>query len=233
MRVRKKKNIDRRLLAASEYIVPTGEYRPGHWLPEGFSRLEVELGCGKGRFITETALKNPDVFYIAIEREKHVMVMAAERAHGLGLSNILFMDEDAARLSEIFAEGEVWNIYINFCDPWPTGRHAKRRLTHRRQLVVCRLVLRPEGRIFLRTDQEPLFDFSAEEFGECGFNVVFSTRDLHRERPPEIMTEYEERFFLQGLPIYALEAAMGPLPDGFRVEKKRRNPDPVLEDETQ
>jgi len=218
MRVRKKKNLAPRMENCREYIVSSGEVSPGNWLPEGFSRLEVELGCGKGRFITELALRNPRVFYVAVEREADVIVMAAEKAKAMALENLRFIVGDALNLAEIFAKGEADAIYINFCDPWPKSRHAKRRLTHRGYLGIYRSILREAGRIFFKSDGGALYEFTLEELRESGFDIDFSSRDLHRDRPNGIMTEYEERFSEQGMPIYAIDATVSAKLQSFPVE---------------
>ena len=128
----KKKNLVPRMERCAAVWVREPQEHHGHWraLFEGNGALHVELGCGKGRFTAETALKHPDTLFLAVERVPDAMVVAMERVCSMGLTNVRFLSCDAARLPELFAPGEVDRIYINFCDPWPTKRHAKRRLTH-------------------------------------------------------------------------------------------------------
>lgn len=220
MRVRKKKNLGKRLENCREHIVYEDEISPGSWLPEGFTQLELEIGSGKGRFITTLALQNPNIFYVALEREADVLVMAAEKAKAIGLKNLRFIVADAEHLAEMFKKGEVSAIYINFCDPWPAGRQAKRRLTHRRHLIVYRSILSGAGRIFFKSDSEALYEFTLTELRESGFEIDFKSRDLHNDHPDGIMTEYEERFSLQGMLIYAIDATMSAEPQDPSVENK-------------
>ena len=133
MRMRRKKNLIPRMEACADWLIREPQTLRGHWrsLLPGAQALRVELGCGKGRFTCETAAAEPEVLFVAVERVPDAMVMAMERARDLGLRNVFFVDADAAGLPDFFAPGEVDRLYINFCDPWPTKRHAKRRLTHR------------------------------------------------------------------------------------------------------
>ena len=132
MRMRKKPNLLPRMERCARVLIPTAENEAqlrGHWrdLKPDATALYLELGCGKGRFTVETAAQHPDVLFVAVERVPDAMVIAMERAMEMGLTNVFFMDDDAARLPQLFAPGEVDRIYVNFCDPWPTKKHAKRR----------------------------------------------------------------------------------------------------------
>ena len=131
MRMRRKKNLIPRMEACADWLIREPQTLRGHWrsLLPGAQALRVELGCGKGRFTCETAAAEPEVLFVAVERVPDAMVMAMERARDLGLRNVFFVDADAAGLPDFFAPGEVDRLYINFCDPWPTKRHAKRRLS--------------------------------------------------------------------------------------------------------
>ena len=169
----------------------------------------VELGCGKGRFITELALENPAVNFVAIEREKKIIVMALKAAREQGIKNLFFINDDVDRLGEFFDEGEISRLYINFCDPWHRKKKwAKRRLTHRTYLAVYRQLLTEGGEIHFKTDNSPLFEFSLAEFSETGWKIKNSTTNLHSEAPVpgDIVTEYEERFMTLSVPICRLEA---------------------------
>lgn len=152
MRMRRKKNLIPRMEACADWLIREPQTLRGHWrsLLPGAQALRVELGCGKGRFTCETAAAEPEVLFVAVERVPDAMVMAMERARDLGLRNVFFVDADAAGLPDFFAPGEVDRLYINFCDPWPTKRHAKRRLTHRNFLLKYRQVLPDGGRSTLR-----------------------------------------------------------------------------------
>ncbi|NLU23211.1 MAG: tRNA (guanosine(46)-N7)-methyltransferase TrmB, partial [Clostridiales bacterium] len=179
--------------------------------------IRVELGCGKGHFTVETALAEPDILLIAVEKVPDAMVMAMERARDAQVHNVFFVVGDAALLPDMFAPGEVDRLYINFCDPWPGVRHAKRRLTHGNFLLQYRKVLKENGQIHFKTDNNPLFAFSLEEIPQYGFILSEVTRNLHESGPVGIMTDYESKFHQQGIPINRCVATMIPwekqLPD--------------------
>lgn len=192
---------------ASYLVRHPGQYR-GKWSEElCFNRpVYLEIGCGKGRFITETALENPDIFFLAMEREAHVLVTALEYAKEKDCKNVLFLNADAAMLQEIFSQGELTRIYINFCDPWPPKKQAKRRLTHRNFLTQYKTVLSDGGEIHFKTDNERLFEFTLNEMSEFSLGLRNISLDLHASGAPNIMTEYEEKFSALGMKIYRLEA---------------------------
>ena len=167
----------------------------------GAAELRLELGCGKGRFTVETARQNPEILFIAIEKVPDALVVAMERATELALKNVFFVVGDAALLPDYFAQDEVDLIYINFCDPWPPKGQAKRRLTHRGFLTLYRKVLRGGGQIHFKTDNQPLFEFSVLEFPEAGYELSEVTRNLHEHGPQGVMTDYEAKFYAEGLPI--------------------------------
>lgn len=169
--------------------------------------LHIEIGCGKGDFITETAGRNPAVNYIAIERVANVIVLAMEKAERAELANLRFILGDFAAASEHFPDGSVERIYLNFSDPWPKNGNAKRRLTHGRFLELYKRILADDGEIFFKTDNRQLFDFSLETFPQNGFELSNVTFDLHNsDFEGNIMTEYERRFSEMGVPICRLEA---------------------------
>lgn len=203
MRMRKKKNLVPRMERCSAVHVQDGFFMKGRWrdLLPGARELRVELGCGKGRFTVETAAAEPDVLFIAIERVADALVVAMERAVAAGLNNVFFVVGDAASLPDYFAQDEVDRIYINFCDPWPPKRQAKRRLTHRNFLTLYRQVLKSGGAVHFKTDNRPLFEFSLEEFPQAGYALSEVTRDLHGLGPQGVMTDYEAKFYAEGLPI--------------------------------
>ena len=205
MRMRKKKNLIPRMERCAPCRVQDGFALRGRWreaLMPGAREVHVELGCGKGRFTAGTAAEHPDVLFIAIEKVPDALVVAMERAMDLGLKNVFFVVGDAALLPDYFAPDEVDRVYINFCDPWPSNRHAKRRLTHRDFLNIYRQVLRTGGEIHFKTDNRPLFEFSLLEFPRAGYALSEVTRNLHENGPRGVMTDYEAKFFAQGLPIH-------------------------------
>ena len=203
MRLRRKPNLNVRLEKCAHLLVAAPESLRGRWRREfGFGELHVELGCGKGLFTVETARASQGVFFVAFEKNPSAMIIALERLHTEGLRNVRFINMLAENLSEYFAPGEVSRIYLNFCDPWPANRHAKRRLTHRRFLEQYKQVLLPGGEIRFKTDNLALFEFSLREFEHAGFKELDLSRDLHKDGPVGIMTDYELKFHSQGQPIY-------------------------------
>ena len=221
MRMRKKKNLIPRMERCAAVHVRDGFALRGRWretlMPQAV-QLRVELGCGKGRFTVETAQRHPETLFIAIEKVPDALVVAMERAAALALKNVFFVVGDAALLPDYFAPGEVDLIYINFCDPWPPKGQAKRRLTHRGFLSTYRKVLREGGEIHFKTDNGPLFQFSLEEFPAAGYALSQVTYDLHGEGPQGVMTDYEAKFYAEGLPICRCVATLLPLPASETAE---------------
>ncbi len=220
MRMRKKKNLASRMEACGALIVSDPVAEKGRWRarkPEA-ANLRLELGCGKGRFTAETAAANPEDLYVAVERVPDAMVIAMERCRALGLTNVFFIDGDAAALDEYFAPGEVDLIYINFCDPWPSVKHSRRRLTHEGFLRGYRRVLQNSGEIHFKTDNHDLFEWSLFQFPKAGFALSEVTRNLHEHGVQGVMTDYEEKFHALGTPINRCVGTMGPLPDVPLVE---------------
>lgn len=214
MRMRKKPNLDKRMAACEEYWIHNPQSRKGHWrelMPQA-RELRVEIGCGKGKFTAETAALEPDVLLIAIERVQEAMVVAMEKARDMGLRNVFFIDMDVAEIESCFDTGEIDLMYVNFCDPWPRKKNAKRRLTHRTFLEKYRRVIRPGGQLHFKTDNAPLFEFSLEEFASCGLEARHVTRNLHEHGPVGIMTGYEEKFYALGTPINRCEVIITPPP---------------------
>ena len=222
MRMRKKKNLVPRMERCEAVHVQDGFSIKGHWrdLMPGAKALWVELGCGKGRFTAETARQNPEVLLIAIERVADAQVVAMERAVAEGLTNVFFVVGDAAALPSYFEPGEVDRIFINFCDPWPSKRHAKRRLTHRNFLALYRQVLPLGGEIHFKTDNAPLFAFSLEEFPQLGFSLSEVTDDLHADGVQGVMTDYEAKFHAEGIPIHRCVATMVPYTPPAEAEQQ-------------
>ena len=209
MRMRMKKHFDERLAACAHLLcekpeepITTSEYHFG-WDGD----IYLEIGCGKGGFAVQSAAANPEVCFYAMERVANVMVNAVERAEREKASrpdNLRFMIDSAEHLAEWFAPHTLSAIYLNFSDPWPKKRNAKRRLTHRNFLALYRELLVEGGELYLKTDNMGLFDFSLEEFEAMGLTLLFASRDFHNtpEAEGNIMTEYEANFSSQGMPIY-------------------------------
>lgn len=202
MRMRKKPNLIPRMeRCARVQVKDPAEYK-GRWL-EGtpYKNIYLEIGCGKGRFTAETAKTLPDTLYIAVEKVPDAMVVAMERVCADKLENVRFIDMDANKLCDIFAPGEVSRIYINFCDPWPSNRHAQRRLTAPGFLEIYEKLLPSGGEIHFKTDNLPLFNFSLTSFKNRAWETREVTNDLHKDAITGIMTDYEEKFHNQGIHI--------------------------------
>ena len=214
MRMRKKKNLLPRMEACRACQVQDPFAMRGHWrelMPDARA-LRVELGCGKGRFTADTAAQNPDIFLAAIEKVPDAMVVGMERVTERGIENVRFLDRDAINLLDMFAPGEVDRMYINFCDPWPSKKHAKRRLTYEGFLRSYRDFLKDGGVIEFKSDNRPLFDFSLTQFERAGYALSEVTYDLHKEYSDIIMTDYEARFVAEGVKIHRCLATKVELP---------------------
>ena len=212
MRLRRKPWVDEAIHAYDDLVYPkdrpADEAERGRW-QEIFGReapLFVELGTGKGDFISRMAERSPDVNFIGIEKQQDVLIAAARKVREKELKNVRLLVFDIAQLEKIFAPGEVDRFFVNFCDPWPKARHAKRRLTHRSFLARYKELLVPGGKLVFKTDNRALFDFSLEEFREMGLSLHDVSYDLHGEEHPEnVMTEYEKKFSGKGEKINRCE----------------------------
>ena len=228
MRMRKMKNLEPRMERCAALRIQAPEEKKGHWreLKPECTQLWVEVGCGKGKFTAETAQANPDVLLIAVERCREAMVVAMEKARDMGLTNVYYIDMDVAEIENIFAPGEIDRLFINFPDPWPRKKNAKRRLTHRGFLDKYCRVVREGGEFHFKTDNAPLFAFSLEEFAACGLETKNVTDDLHRDGPVGIMTGYEEKFYALGTHIHRCEVVCKPfvLPEEEKKEAAEEEP---------
>jgi len=209
MRLRNIPGVEEMLLQFPTFVEDPEAYR-GRW-HERFHNthpIHVEIGCGKGRFITTLAARHPELNFIAVELKAEVIYRAAQRTEQQEIPNLCFVQYDAAKLAELFGGQEIERIYLNFSDPWPKARHYKRRLTYKQFLDVYKQVLKPGGEIHLKTDNEKLFEFSLNQFANEGFRLRNITLDLHQSPFAEenIMTEYEQRFSERGQRIYRTEA---------------------------
>lgn len=206
MRLRNVKG-SRETIAASEYVIleeQSAEYK-GKW-HEVFGNdnpIHIEIGMGKGRFIMDMARLHPEINYIGIEKFSSVLVRALEKQSEQQLPNLRFIRMDAELIEQVFEKGEVNYIYLNFSDPWPKDRHAKRRLTSTQFLARYINIMSEDAGITFKTDNRPLFDFSVEQAQEAKWNVINITYDLHHSEFAEgnVMTEYEQKFSELGNPI--------------------------------
>lgn len=196
----------REMIGASRFVVHEPKEQKGRWR-ELFGNdhpLHIEIGMGKGRFPHTLAGQNPHINYIGIEKYSSVLLRAIQKMEEQELPNLLFIRMDAEEIAEVFAEHEVDRIYLNFSDPWPKDRHARRRLPSRQFLERYDRILKPQGRLEFKTDNRDLFDFAVEELPAAGWKTEALTYDLHREEgmmQGNVMTEYEEKFSLMGNPI--------------------------------
>ena len=200
----------RETIIENQFSIQQPEQKKGKWA-EVFGNdhpIHIEVGMGKGQFIIEMARRNPEVNYIGIEKYSSVLVRAVEKLEDFEQDNLRLIRMDAENIEEVFDKDEVDRIYLNFSDPWPKDRHAKRRLTSTRFLERYDNILTPEGRVMFKTDNKDLFDFSLEQVEEAGWILENHTYDLHHSEYNEgnVMTEYEEKFSAKGNPICRLVA---------------------------
>lgn len=209
MRMRKKKHRDERLENCSDLIISdiTTYSDDIKSVFDDDLPLRMEIGCGKGAFILETAKRNPDINFIAVEKNLNVLVLAAEKIKNAGLTNVKFVAGDANIFREFDTKTKCDVIYINFCDPWPKNGYRKRRLTHANHLVIWEKLLKTDGEIHFKTDNRGLFEFSLNSFSEYDMKLKNITLDLHNSSfEGNVMTEYEMLFSQKGQPIYRCEA---------------------------
>ena len=211
MRLRKVKGASETIAAHPEIVIPNGEELKGNWRSvfEKEQPIYIEVRMGKGQFMIGMAKQNPHLNFIGIEKFDSVMVRALEKVLEAGeLPNLKLLKIDAEDLTDIFAENEVEGVYLNFSDPWPKPRHAKRRLTHENFLTRYEQITVPNGYLRFKTDNRLLFEYSLVSVTGYGMKLEDVALDLHQREALDwnIMTEYEEKFSAKGQPIYRLEA---------------------------
>ena len=209
MRVRYRQGADELLAAHPNYVAQNPEEWKGRW-HERFGNqhpIHIEIGTGKGQFITEMAKAHPEINYIGVEMQVSVVSMALDRLVEANISNLQLLHVDGSALTNYFADSEVDQIYLNFSDPWPKKRHEKRRLTFKTFLATDEQILKPNGEIHFKTDNQGLFEYSLASFSQYGMIIQKVWLDLHKsEYEGNIMTEYEEKFSSRGQRIYRVEA---------------------------
>lgn len=209
MRVRKRFGAEELLAAHPEYAADEPEKWQGRW-HKRFGNghpLHIEIGTGKGQFVVGMAKANPGINYIGIEMQVSVLSIALEKVLDEELPNLQLLHVNGQALTHYFVENEVDQIYLNFSDPWPKKRHEKRRLTSRQFLAVDEKILKPNGEIHFKTDNQGLFEYSLSSFSKYGMIIEQVWLDLHSSSyEGNIMTEYEEKFSAKGQPIYRVEA---------------------------
>lgn len=202
MRLRRIKNIEEKIKKYEGLIVFDCENNKGIW-KKSFGNdnpIYLEIGMGKGKFILEHAKRNPDINYIGCELSDSVIYKAAEKA--VDVQNLLMINKDACLLNEIFEEKEISKIFLNFSDPWPKSRHAKRRLTSEGFLKIYKDLLGVDGIVEMKTDNRKLFEYSLTKFNEAGWIFEEISLDLHSDMEDIITTEYEDKFVGLGQVIY-------------------------------
>lgn len=209
MRIRRKKHLEERLESCSDLIVydisPYGGDIKAIF--QSTKPMRMEVGCGKGDFILETARAMPDTNFIAVEKNLNVLVLAAEKVKAAGLANVKFLAGDVNMLRTFETKSRCEIIYINFCDPWHKHSYRRRRLTHEIHLALWEKLLDRHGEIHFKTDNKNLFEFSLNSFSDYGLRLRNITFDLHNsDFQGNVMTEYERMFSEKGQPIYRCEA---------------------------
>lgn len=201
----------REAIAESNLAINEPQVLKGKWNEEfgNNNPIRIEIGMGKGRFITQLALENPDINYVGIEKYSSVLIRAIEKCQDIEVPNLRFIRMEAEYICDVFYKEEVDRIYLNFSDPWPKDRHAKRRLTSKQFFERYDNILKKDGVVEFKTDNDLLFQFSLEQVPEAGWNLVAQTWDLHNDSEMvkgNVMTEYESKFSQMGNPIHKLVA---------------------------
>ena len=201
----------REAIAESNLAINEPQILKGKWNEEfgNNNPIRIEIGMGKGRFITQLALENPDINYVGIEKYSSVLIRAIEKCQDIEVPNLRFIRMEAEYICDVFNKEEVDRIYLNFSDPWPKDRHAKRRLTSKQFFERYDNILKKDGVVEFKTDNDLLFQFCLEQVPEAGWNLVAQTWDLHNDSEMvkgNVMTEYESKFSQMGNPIHKLVA---------------------------
>lgn len=186
----------------------------GKWQAEFGNQnpIDLEVGCGRGDFITALAKAEPNRNYLALDLKNEVLVYALRKINEAGLDNVRIISGKADDLDRMLGEGEIDDIYINFANPWPKPTHNKRRLTHPRFLALYRLFTKEDSKLEFKTDDEAMYLDSLEYFPEAGYEITFQTQDLDRHHPNNIETEYEAKFRDFGMPIFRIDAKKVKIP---------------------
>lgn len=210
MRLRNKPGALEKIQSYPQYVVQNAEHYKGKWKERfhNHNPIHIEIGTGKGQFITGMAKANPHINYIGIEIQTSVVVVALDKLIKENLPNLQLLHIDGGDVRDFFEVGEIDRIYLNFSDPWPKKRHEKRRLTYQSFLKSYQMILKEKGEIHFKTDNQGLFEYSLCSFSAYGMQLKQVWLDLHHSDYEEnIMTEYEEKFSKKGQRIYRVEAS--------------------------
>lgn len=209
MRVRKRNGAEEMLTAHPEIVIAEPTAHKGNW-HEVFGNnkpLQIEIGMGKGRFISGMAQQNPNINYIGIDMQVSVVSHALDKALATEVKNLRLLHVDGSALTEYFADSEIDQIYLNFSDPWPKKRHEKRRLTYKSFLDTFKQILPEKGEVHFKTDNRGLFEYSLVSFSQYGMKLKGVWLDLHAsDFEGNVLTEYEQKFSSKGQVIYRVEA---------------------------
>ncbi|PEC47291.1 tRNA (guanosine(46)-N7)-methyltransferase TrmB [Bacillus sp. AFS096315] len=210
MRLRHKPGAADQVKENAHYVIPNPSEQKGKW-QEVFQNdqpIHIEVGTGRGRFMVGMAKANPHINYIGIEKYTSVISDALDKLIEAEVPNLKLLNVDAQKLTDFFENGEIDRVYLNFSDPWPKVRHEKRRLTYKTFLNMYQQILKNDGEIHFKTDNQDLFEFSIMSMANYGMTMHFLSLDLHKsDFEGNIMTEYEEKFSSKGNRIYRVEAA--------------------------
>jgi tRNA (guanine-N7-)-methyltransferase len=208
MRLRNKPWAKEKIEQYPQYVVSSPEKNKGKWgmVFEKDQPLHIEIGTGKGRFVTDMARANPTINYLGLELQESVIISALERLIEADLPNVKLLHVNAVNITQYFSKGDVSRVYLNFSDPWPKTRHEKRRLTYKSFLQLYEDILPNQGEIHFKTDNQGLFEYSLMSFSGYGLLLKFISLNLHQsDFEGNIMTEYEEKFSEKGNRIYRCE----------------------------
>lgn len=197
----------REVIGESRFVIHNPKECKGGWknIFGNSNPIHIEIGMGKGRFIMDMASLHPDINYVGIEKYSSVLIRGIQKMEEHELSNLYFIRMEAEEIADVFGQGEVEKIYLNFSDPWPKDRHAKRRLPSCEFLNRYNEILSKDGNLEFKTDNRELFEFALGELKAAGWNLDGATYNLHNDAAMmegNVMTEYEERFSAKGNPIY-------------------------------
>ena len=219
MRMRRKKHLFERLENVKDYLIVADKFTVNlndalkekayidfNGVFGNDNPVCLEIGCGKGGFVTEMALKNPNVNYLAVELLQNIIVLACENAKNKGVSNVRFLNTGAEYLPKYLENGSIENIYLNFSPPYPERGHENRRLTNKKLLATYLDLLKSGGSVYQKTDDKNFFNYSLLMFKESGYKVENVSEKLNNNEMENVETEYEKKFRSLGLPIYGLIA---------------------------